>query len=386
MVEVERMMKLWIRNLLKFLIKKLTKIRKMNVFKTLAAAALLCLSGAAFGQQTQLKGNIKGLGDTELNLYYYEGNEAKTSNLKVTGDKFTWTAPMPNPQKITIMFPKRAVWVFVESGNIEMNGQADSLANIRITGSKIQTESEAYEKLLEPFSSQEMPLYQKYGKVSKEEQLQLEQKLAELRKQKRTVANNYIIAHPESAFSLSLVTDRAGMGDYNDIQVIYNKLGKNVKETPEGKRLTERLVILKRSAIGTPMLNFTQNDTEGKPVSFSSFKGKYVLVDFWASWCGPCRAENPNVLKAYNKYKDKNFTVVGVSLDDKENNWKKAIKDDGMPWTQLSDLKGWKNEVSTYYGIMGIPSTLLIDPKGNIIAKDLRGEILNKKLEEIFNN
>ncbi|TCC99317.1 AhpC/TSA family protein [Pedobacter hiemivivus] len=358
----------------------------MKSLKILTAAAMFCMAGTALGQQVRVNGNIKGLGDAELNFHYYDGNEPKTSNVKVTGDKFTWTAPMPNPQKITIMFPKRAVWVFVEPGNIEMNGSADSLDKIRLSGSKIQTEADTYDKLLEPFSSQEMPLYQKYGKVSKEEQLQLEQKLADIRKQKRVVANNYIASHPESPFSLSLVTDRAGMGEYKDIQAIYDQLGKNIKATPEGKRLNERLVILKRSAIGTPMLNFTQNDTEGKPVNFAAFKGKYVLIDFWASWCGPCRAENPNVLKAYNKYKDQNFTVVGVSLDDKGDNWKKAIKDDGMPWTQLSDLKGWKNEVSTYYGIMGIPSTLLVDPQGKIIAKDLRGEILNKKLEEIFNN
>jgi peroxiredoxin len=358
----------------------------MNVLKTLAAAAILCISGTAFGQQAQLKGNIKGLGDAELNFHYYEGGEAKTSNVKVTGDKFTWTAPMPNPQKITIMFPKRAVWIFVEQGNMEITGTADSLNKLKLTGSKIQAEADAYDKLLQPFSSQEMPLYQKYGKVSKEEQLALEQKLADIRKQKRELADKYISEHPESAFSLSMVADRAGMGEYQDIQAMYNKLGKTVKATPEGKRIAERLVILKRSAIGEKMLDFTQNDMEGKPVSFSAFQGKYVLVDFWASWCGPCRAENPNVLKAYNNYKDKNFTVVGISLDDKGDNWKKAVKDDGMPWTQLSDLKGWKNEVSTYYGIMGIPSTLLIDPQGKIIAKNLRGEILNKKLEELFNN
>jgi thiol-disulfide isomerase/thioredoxin len=357
----------------------------MKIIKILIAVGMLCLGNTTFGQDAHLKGEIKGLGDVQLTFHYYEGNEAKTSNVKVVGDKFSWTAPMSSPQKITIMFPKRAVWVFAESGNMELNGRADSLGNIKLTGSKTQDEANAYNKQLEPFSAQEMPLYQKYGKVSKEEQLALEQKLDALRTQKHSIADQYIATHPESAFSLSLVTDRATMGEYRDIQSVYDKLGKTVKTTPEGKRLTDRLTVLKRSAIGTPMLNFTQNDTEGKPVSFSAFKGKYVFVDFWASWCGPCRAENPNVLKAYNKYKDKNFTVVGISLDDKGENWKKAILDDGMPWTQLSDLKGWKNEVSTYYGIMGIPSTLLIDPQGKIIAKNLRGELLNKKLSELFN-
>lgn len=358
----------------------------MNVFKTLTALAILCSSVTAFGQQARLKGNIKGLGNTELSFNYYEDGKGKTSTVKVTDDKFTWTAAMPNPQKVTIFFPKRAVWIFVESGDMELSGTIDSLSKVKVTGSKIQAESDAYDKLLEPFSARETPLYKKYGKVSKEEQLTLEQTLADIRKEKREVADKYITAHPESAFSLSMVTERAGMGDYQDIQALYSKLGNKVKATDEGKRIAERLVVLKRSALGEKMLDFTQNDMEGKPVSFSAFKGKYVLIDFWASWCGPCRAENPNVLKAYNNYKDKNFTVVGISLDDKGDNWKKAVKDDGMPWTQLSDLKGWKNEVSTYYGIMGIPSTLLIDPQGKIIAKNLRGEILNKKLEELFNN
>ncbi|TKC04394.1 TlpA disulfide reductase family protein [Pedobacter frigoris] len=358
----------------------------MKVIKSLAAAGLLCMAGAAFGQQAKVTGDIKGLGDVDVNIHYYEGAETKTGTIKTTGGKFSWTGNMPAPQKVTLMFPNRAAWVYLEPGNISIKGTADSLHALKVTGSKTQTEADAFEASQKHLDDQLMPLYQKYGKLGKEEQLALEEKINGIRKQMREMENTYIAAHPESAVSLAMVTDRAGMGSYQDIQTIYEKLGPKMKASAEGKRLSERLTVLKRSSIGEQMLNFTQNDMEGKPVSFASFKGKYVLVDFWASWCGPCRAENPNVLKAYNTYKDKNFTVVGISLDDKGDNWKKAVKDDGMPWTQLSDLKGWKNEVSTYYGIMGIPSTLLVDPQGKIIAKDLRGEMLNKKLEELFKN
>jgi peroxiredoxin len=127
-----------------------------------------------------------------------------------------------------------------------------------------------------------------------------------------------------------------------------------------------------------------QNDVSGKDVKLSSFRGKYVLLDFWASWCGPCRQENPNVVNAFNQYKEKNFTVLGVSLDRARDPWLKAIQDDKLTWTQLSDLKFWSNEVAVQYKIQSIPQNYLIDPDGKIVGKNLRGEQLRLKLENIF--
>ena len=122
----------------------------------------------------------------------------------------------------------------------------------------------------------------------------------------------------------------------------------------------------------------------GTPVKLSSFRGKYVLVDFWASWCGPCRAENPNVVKAFNRFKDKNFTIVGVSLDNNRDRWVAAVKQDNLQWTQLSDLKGWSNEVAQQYNVRAIPANFLIDPKGRIIGRNLRGGDLEAKLEKVL--
>ena len=125
-------------------------------------------------------------------------------------------------------------------------------------------------------------------------------------------------------------------------------------------------------------------DVNGKPVSLNSFRGKYVLVDFWASWCGPCREENPNVVAAYNKFKNKNFTILGVSLDKEKSAWLKAIKDDGLTWNHISDLKFWNSIAVPLYKIEGIPYNVLVDPQGKIIAKELRGPDLENKLAEVL--
>jgi len=348
---------------------------------------LVLLSSFSLGASAQkavITGNVKGLKEPSLVFSYASGKTYKNDTVAVKGGTFTWKADFPHPQKVYIFFPQRFIEFFAENGRIQIAGTADLLDKLKFTGSKTQAEAEAYEKSLKDLTDQEAPLYQKWGKGSKEEQKALEAKLDELRMKKRERANQYIAAHPKSNFSVSLVDDRAAMGSYSDVKRIYELLDASAKETPTGQQIAERLTVLKRSDLGETMLDFTQNSTEGKPVRFADFKGKYVFVDFWASWCGPCRAENPNVLKAYNQYKDKNFTVVGVSLDDNGEKWKKAISDDHMPWTQLSDLKGWENELSTYYGIRAIPSSLLIDPQGKIIAKDLRGEALNQKLASLF--
>jgi thiol-disulfide isomerase/thioredoxin len=168
----------------------------------------------------------------------------------------------------------------------------------------------------------------------------------------------------------------------DQLSAYYDMLQGDAKTGPFADVISKTLAASSFGKIGSVMPNFIQNDVNGKPVSLASFKGKYLLVDFWASWCGPCRAENPNVVKAYNDYKAKNFTILSVSLDNSKDKWLEAIKKDGLTWTHVSDLKYWKNEVAVQFGIESIPASFILDPTGKIIARDLRGADLSNFLSK----
>ena len=170
----------------------------------------------------------------------------------------------------------------------------------------------------------------------------------------------------------------------NTLDSITANFDKSIHNSIYYKKLSERVEILKRVDVGQTIVDFTLNDTTGNPVVLSSLKGKYFLMDFWASWCGPCRRENPNIVSVYNDYKNKGFDIIGISFDNNEAKWKQAIIDDSLSWTQVSDLKGWKCEAGKLYGVRSIPHSILVDPDGVIIAKNLRGEELREKISELL--
>jgi peroxiredoxin len=173
------------------------------------------------------------------------------------------------------------------------------------------------------------------------------------------------------------------------IQPALAALAKRFPKSDKIKKLANEFNKTSQSAsdgglVGKQAPDFTLPDVNGNPVSLNSLKGKYVLVDFWASWCRPCRMENPNVVAAFRKFKNKSFTVLGVSLDKEKESWIQAIQEDQLTWQHVSDLKFWDSMVVPLYGIEGIPFNVLIDPNGIVIAKDLRGPALEQQLAQVL--
>jgi peroxiredoxin len=209
-----------------------------------------------------------------------------------------------------------------------------------------------------------------------------------LKEERRQQEITFIKAHPDYVVSVDALKDALGYLP-DDIRIYYNLfngLNKAVKKSKEGLVLRKTINGFMAVRIGAEAPLFQSPDTAGNTISLKDLRGKYVLLDFWASWCGPCREENPNVVKAYEQFKDKHFTVLGISLDksDKRDAWIKAIKDDGLVWSHVSDLKFWNNEVAKLYSIRSIPQNFLLDPQGKIVAANLRGEELFRKLQELI--
>lgn len=354
--------------------------------------SLVCSGLFAVAQQKKINYTISGnIADFKKPYIYFGILNGKRDSIAVKDGKFNYNGSLDEPAFGYLLDYKYGVqWFFFENGTIEISGNANAFADVNINGGKIQAEWNRLEKNRKELRAEGRALSNKARTANMARdfttQAVLDDQKAKVDVKINAIGEAFIAKNPKSYVSLAEVWKRKGdETDYHRYKLLYEKLDPSLKNTAIAKDIEAGLAFLKRSLIGEKMDDFTQNDPSGKPVSLSSFRGKYVLVDFWAAWCGPCRAENPNILKVYQQFSNQGFTVLGVSSDRKAEDWKKAIEEDKIPWTQVSDLGRSGNAVARYFGVRYLPSNFLLDPNGIIIARDLMGADLENKLKEIFN-
>ena len=351
-----------------------------------------------------LQGKVGELNNpAKIFLMYGAGGENVVDSAAVVKGVFEFTGTVDGPTRGTLILshdgtydltsrvrPDDLLSLYLEPVKFSLSS-TDSIKNASIQGSKVNDDNKKLETYLEPANAKMEVLMTEYRSASEEDQKSeafQENINTRYGAIKQEIDNAYLLFIKENSNSfISLTALNAFAGSFPDvekIEPILNSLSSEVKNTKEWKAFADRMNSLKKIAIGAIAPEFSQADPDGKEIKLSDFRGKYLLIDFWAAWCGPCRQENPNVVAAYNEYKDKNFEILGVSLDQTRDAWLAAIEKDGLTWPQVSDIKYWNNEVARLYAVRSIPQNFLLDPEGKIVAKNLRGKQLAEKLEELL--
>ncbi|MFI2744314.1 thioredoxin-like domain-containing protein [Zhouia sp. PK063] len=345
-----------------------------------------------------IKGSLHDLPEHSIAvLSYTQKDTTITDSVTIKNGNFEFNGVVTSPAQAFISirhgetFPVKS-WnrdsfsFFIENTQITLIGK-DSIYHANISGSLLNDETKTLDAQINPLRQKIQTLSRSLqGKPQDAAYMATVDTIKATGKKVETIAHHFIVNHPNSYLALRTFANyELGYNfDPNVAENQFNQFSDTIKQTPLADKVWKKIDLAKKTSVGQKAMNFTQETVDGISFSLTSLKGKYVLVDFWASWCVPCRMENPNVVKAYQEYKNQNFEIVGVSLDEKKKNWEAAIKKDGLPWIHVSDLKGWKNAVAQQYGISAVPQNLLIDPDGIIIAKNLRGEDLASKLSELF--
>lgn len=374
----------------------------MNKRTAILALLLPVCAGAQEGYT--IKGKLSKVNTpAKVFLSYTIGDARLEDSAEVKNGAFVLKGKLPNPVRAFLFVKHGAgatnarrgvdgIDVFIENSVMTITG-TDSLRTAAFKGSVTNDDNRALRNQLAPFLADVETVLSTAEKMTPEQRkadTALMQSLRNRRnrdvEQMDSIFKSFIASHTQSYAALSAFQEHEIRGSFDAFKADkdFQLFPETMRASDIGKSINARIQKGLSVSEGIMAPDFTQNNPEGKPVKLSDFKGRYVLVDFWASWCAPCRAENPYVVAAYRKYNSKGFDILSVSLDASQQDWVKAIEKDGMPWVHVSDLKYWKNAVAVQYGVNSVPTNFLIDPTGKIIAKNLRGAKLEEKLATLF--
>jgi peroxiredoxin len=338
-----------------------------------------------------INGTLEGIDTATVLLKKRQSGEWLTiDSVPIQNQSFVFEGSVDSPEMYYIIVPEKDVFLpfFVENSPIEIEIKTDSIVDTEVHGSRSQDVYQAYLDQNDVINQEKRAIYKAY-KMAEEKGDEAGIAAADssyelLEEKQKDLIINFATEHGSCVVAPYLVLRHIYMFELPDIEEVILSFDTSLQGATYYDNLMERANTLRSVQVGQPAPDFTQADSAGNPVTLSEMKGKVVLVDFWASWCSPCRAENPNVVTAWKLYHKKGFDVLGVSLDKDRAKWLKAVDEDGLVWTQVSDLKGWNNAASDLYGVSSIPSNVLIDREGIIIGRNLRGEALLEKLKEIM--
>ena len=358
----------------------------------LFAAGTMALAACSNDPAYKISGTIENVADGEyVYLSEAKGRElVKLDSAVVTAGAFTFEGRQDAAVNRIITYTPaegRAPRYdfFLENGNITMTLGKE---NTFVTGTPNNDIYQAYKNEIQPLNKQYGDLYKQYRAegTTDEQKAELEKQMEEIDNKMNALTFSTIENNITNPVGIQLWPGNSYGMELEQLQALAAKVPAEFKTVPSIEKLLNRIEVLAKTAVGQKFTDFTMNDPEGNPVKLSDIiaKNKYTLIDFWASWCGPCRMEMPNVVAAYKEYHKKGFGIVGVSLDRDAEAWKKGIKDLGMTWDHMSDVKFWDCEGAKLYGVNSIPATVLVAQDGTIVARNVRGAAIKEKLAELL--